>query len=216
MHCCSFMEESEMNQILAVKIDATPEKGIWPNSTKWAIAPTVRFCADWRGENPDPQRETQAQMLWSQDYIYIRFICLYRNIYVFDDHNIRRDQLWLRDVAEVFIQTGSDELGNYREFEISPNGDWLDLNIAPYNKTDLWGNVSSQVRIDTEARYWTADMAIPIICLTPVFDPHEIWKINLFRIEGPEPNRFYSAWQPTHTLKPNFHVPERFGELHFR
>jgi alpha-galactosidase len=205
-----------MNQILAPKIQANPEKDLWPHSKEWAEATPVRFCADWRGENPDPQRETQVQILWSPAHLYIRFLCHYRSIYVFDDNNMRRDQLWLRDVAEIFIQNGSDALGSYREFEISPNGDWLDLDITPGNKKHLWGAVLSQVKRDAETRSWIADMAIPFDCLTPVFNPQEIWKINLFRIEGPEPNRFYSAWQPTHTPKPNFHVPERFGELRFR
>ena len=205
-----------MNQVLAIKMEAAPETGIWPDSREWKRTSTVCFCTDWRGENPDPQRETQVQMLWCHDYLYIRFRCLYRNIYVFDGRDMRRDQLWLRDVAEVFIQNESDALGSYREFEISPNGDWLDLDIFPGNKTHLWGNILSQVTLDSETRCWTADMAIPFHCLTPVFDPRAIWKINLFRIEGQEPNRFYSAWQPTHTPKPNFHVPERFGTLHFR
>ena len=205
-----------MDQVMAMKIEPIHGKGIWPDPKEWTKTPVVRFCTDWRGENQDRQRETRVQMLWSSDYFYIRFRCRYRTIHVFDGHNMRRDQLWLRDVAEIFIQNESDAAGSYREFEISPNGDWLDLAISPGNKTHLLGNVLSHVTLDTQTRYWTAEMAIPFHCLTPVFDPGKIWRVNLFRIEGPEPHRFYSAWQPTHTLKPNFHVPERFGELHFR
>jgi hypothetical protein len=66
---------------------------------------------------------------------------------------------------------------------------------------------------------WIAELAIPMDSLmdslTSEFNPDEIWRLNLFRIEGREPERFYSAWRPTFTLKPNFHVPERFGELTF-
>jgi hypothetical protein len=53
-------------------------------------------------------------------------------------------------------------------------------------------------------------------CLTTGFVPEKTWHLNLFRIEGQEPERFYSSWRPTHTLLPNFHVPEQFGELRFR
>jgi hypothetical protein len=62
---------------------------------------------------------------------------------------------------------------------------------------------------------WIAELAIPMSCFTKEFDPEQIWRLNLFRIEGREPNRFYSAWQPTNTPRPNFHVPELFGELQF-
>jgi len=59
-------------------------------------------------------------------------------------------------------------------------------------------------------------MALPLRRLIPTFDPSKIWKINFFRIEGSEPDRFYSAWRPTFTPRPNFHVPECFGELRFQ
>jgi len=39
--------------------------------------------------------------------------------------------------------------------------------------------------------------------------------VNFYRVEGAAEPRFYSAWQPTGTPAPNFHVPEAFGELVF-
>ena len=118
-------------------------------------------------------------------------------------------------MAELFIRPGTDDPGHYREFEISPNGDWLDLDIDRGQKSILYCDLKSRVRIDADASAWSAELAIPFSCLTAAFHPDEVWRLNLFRIEGPEPDRFYSAWRPTHTAKPNFHVPEHFGELHF-
>jgi hypothetical protein len=43
----------------------------------------------------------------------------------------------------------------------------------------------------------------------------EVWLGNIFRCVGNEPNRGYLAWRPTFTEKPNFHVPETFGEFVF-
>jgi alpha-galactosidase len=34
-------------------------------------------------------------------------------------------------------------------------------------------------------------------------------------VEGATEPRFYSAWRPTGTAVPNFHVPEAFGQLIF-
>jgi alpha-galactosidase len=123
--------------------------------------------------------------------------------------------LWERDVAEVFIRPGSDDPRHYKEFEISPNGDWLDLDINKGEKSFLLCDLRSRVAVDHGSRTWTAEMAIPFNSLTGSFDPDEVWRLNLFRIEGPEPNRFYSAWRATCTSRPNFHVSDAFGELHF-
>ena len=73
------------------------------------------------------------RLLWTEDELYLRFRCRYRAIYVFPDADPsgHRDELWERDVAEVFLQP--DRFGEkyYKEFEVSPNGQWLDLDITP-------------------------------------------------------------------------------------
>jgi hypothetical protein len=47
------------------------------------------------------------------------------------------------------------------------------------------------------------------------FEMPAVWKVNFFRVEGAAEPRFYSAWRPTNTVEPNFHVPEAFGMLVF-
>jgi len=186
-----------------------------PEPSAWETAPSVAFCCDWRGENADPGRETEARLLWAPGHLFIRFRCHYRRIYVYEGQIGRRDRLWLRDVAEVFIRPAEEDLRHYREFEISPNGDWLDLDIFSGTRSILSCNLKSRVVLDLSASIWTAEFAIPMNCLTTGFNPRQIWHLNLFRIEGREPDRFYSSWRPTHTARPDFHVPEQFGELCF-
>jgi alpha-galactosidase len=204
-----------MNRVIASKLDTSLDKDGQPSPSAWDKAAPVVYCSDWRGENPDAQRETQVRVLWSHEFLFFRFLCRYRQLYVYEGGNSRRDRLWMRDVAEVFIRPPERDLRRYLEFEISPNGDWLDLDIAPGEKSVLFCDLKSRVIVDSAACTWSAELALPIDCLTAAFDPNDVWSINLFRIEGSEPNRFYSAWQPTHTPKPNFHIPEAFGELHF-
>jgi hypothetical protein len=186
-----------------------------PTDAEWEQVLPVIYCADWRSEKSDPQRQTEARLLWSPDHLFVRFLCRYREIYIYDGPPRRRDKLWLRDVADMFVQPDSDGPGHYKEFEVGPNGDWLDLDIDNGRKSILFCGLKIRVTCDSKARIWIAALAIPMNCLTARFDPGRIWRINLFRIEGQEPNRFYSAWRPTHTVSPNFHVPELFGELHF-
>jgi alpha-galactosidase len=48
------------------------------------------------------------------------------------------------------------------------------------------------------------------------FDPNKSWRVNFFRVEGAAESRFYSAWNPTGTPEPSFHVPGAFAPLIFR
>jgi hypothetical protein len=202
-------------RVVAAKLTTPLDQAGLPQAAAWEAAQPVVFCADWQGRNADPQRQTEVRLLWSRACLFLRFRASYREIYVYSGGNSRRDQLWLRDVAEVFIRRGMDEPRHYLEFEISPNGDWLDLGISPGRKFDLMCDLKSRVVTDARLKVWIAELAIPFSCLTQEFDPGETWRLNFFRVEGPEPNRFYSSWHPTHTPQPNFHVPEVFGELQF-
>ena len=189
----------------------------FPQPSAWQAAPAVRFNADWQGKNADPERETEVRLLWTPETLLLRFIAKYRTIRVFPDAepNGRRDHLWDRDVAEIFLQPDSSALRRYKEFEVSPNGFWIDLDIAPGEKHDLKSDLRRRVTIDKKAKSWTAELAIPMKCLVERFDASAKWRVNFYRVEGAAEPRFYSAWRPTGTPAPNFHVPEAFGELIF-
>ena len=184
---------------------------------EWKLAEPVTFCADWQGKNADPPRETTVRVLWSPGNLYLRFECRFRELYLFDDAeaNGRRDQLWDRDVAEAFLQPDPSQARSYKEFEVSPNGFWIDLDISPAGGLDLKSGMQRSVWLDREHQVWVAELAIPLKALVEKFDAKAIWRANFYRIEGPEPRRFYSAWQPTHSPEPNFHVPSAFGKLRF-
>ena len=138
-------------------------------------------------------------------------------ITVFSDAepNGRRDQLWDRDVVEAFLQPNPAELRRYKEFEVSPNGMWIDLDIAPGEKHDLRSGLRRRVVVSEANKTWIAEIALPMKCLVERFDAAAIWRVNFYRVEGPTEPRFYSAWQPTGTPVANFHVPGAFGRLIF-
>jgi alpha-galactosidase len=184
---------------------------------EWLRADPIAFCSDWQGQNAESGRETQVRILWSQQHLYLRFECRYRELFVFDDSDPsgRRDHLWDRDVAEAFLQPDPTRERFYREFEVGPNGMWVDLDIFPGGLADLKSGLQRSVILDEKARKWTAELAIPMKSLTAKFDPAAIWRANFYRVEGRKEPRAYLAWQPTHTLQPNFHVPSAFGKLRF-
>ena len=189
----------------------------FPVTPSWERAATLRFNANWQGKNADQARETEVRLLWTPETLFLRFQARYRTITVFADAEAsgRRDQLWDRDVAEAFLQPDRSNLRRYKEFEVSPNGFWIDLDIAPGEKRDLKSGLKRRAVLKEAEKIWIAELAIPMKCLVAKFDPTAAWRVNFYRVEGAEEPRFYSAWRPTGTQVPNFHVPEAFGELVF-
>ena len=229
---------------------------------EWDSASPARFNADWQGKNSDPALETEVRVLWSRTTLFLRFVCHYRELFVFDDSdpNGRRDHLWDRDVAEAFLQppdavptsahvapdalvrggeqssprgaslrgTGEgarahmdsggaeSSLKYYKEFEVAPNGMWIDLDISPSGLADLKSGMTRSVHVDEKRKIWSAELAIPMKSITRNFDAHSTWRVNFYRVEGKTEPRKYMAWQPTMTPEPNFHVPEKFGVLRFK
>jgi alpha-galactosidase len=201
----------------AARLLQDPDSDGFPSSPQWRTAAPIRFNSDWQGKNPDPQRETEVRLLWSPQTLFLQFRAHFRTITVFADAEPsgRRDHLWDRDVAEVFLQPDASDPQRYLEFEISPNGTWLDLALNHGARQDLHSSLRRRVSVDHPQQIWIADLAIPMKSLTLAFDPAATWRINFFRVEGPAEPRFYSAWSPTHTPVPNFHIPPAFGTLIF-
>jgi alpha-galactosidase len=201
----------------AVRLAGSADPEGFPQERDWGTAPPVSFCSDWQGKNADRHRETQVRLLWNAEFLFLRFDARYRSISVFADAEAsgRRDGLWNRDVCEVFVQPRGSHPSCYKEIEVAPNGSWIDLEIAPGQTRDLRSRLRRRVSIDETQRLWRAVLAVPMKSLIARFEMPAVWRVNFFRVEGAEEPRFYSAWRPTNTPKPNFHVPEAFGALVF-
>ena len=211
-HCASRSSEVVAAYVAhEISLEAAQPASAWQNASP------VNFCADWQGNNPDELRETEVRVLWSKQTLYLRFECRFRELYLFDssEPNGRRDHLWDRDVAEAFLQPDPSKERYYKEFEVSPNGMWIDLDIFPGGLADLKSGLKKSVALDEKKHRWMAELAIPMKALTESFDPNATWRANFYRVEGPKEPRAYLAWQPTGTPKPNFHVPAAFGKLRF-
>jgi alpha-galactosidase len=211
------MVEPLTSEIVATHVSREIRLDAAKPAAEWQTAQPIRFSADWQGRNPDPELETEVRVLWSPRTLHLRFACSYRELFVFQDSDLngRRDHLWDGDVAEAFLQPEPSPERYYKEFEIAPNGMWIDLDISPSGLVDLKSGLSRSVHVDEEKHIWTAEIAIPLRAITERFDSSSVWRVNFYRIEGPKEPRRYMAWRPTHTPQPNFHVPEAFGTMRF-
>lgn len=211
------MADIRTDTAFAVRMPGAVDAEGFPLERAWETAPPVCFSADWQGKNADRQRETQVRLLWNAEFLFLRFDARYRSITVFADAEPsgRRDELWDRDVCEAFLQPPGSAARAYKEIEVAPNGFWIDLDIAPGEKRELQSGLRRRVNIDKAQRQWHAVLALPMKSLVAQFEMPAVWMVNFFRVEGAAEPRFYSAWRPTNTAVPNFHVPEAFGALVF-
>jgi len=211
------MADIRTDTAFAVRLAGAMDAEGFPPERAWETAPPVCFSADWQGTNADRRRETQVQLLWNDEFLFLRFEARYRSITVFAEAESsgRRDGLWDRDVCEVFLQPPCSAPGSYKEIEVAPNGFWIDLHIASGEKRDLQSGLRRRVNINERMKQWDALLALPMKSLAARFEMPAVWRVNFFRVEGAVEPRFYSAWRPTNTPVPNFHVPEAFGALVF-
>lgn len=187
---------------------------------EWTKAPPTHITRQWSGENAPESRHAEARILWSEESLFVRFVCRQVEPLIVSA-NPQLDQktlgLWDRDVCEIFIAPDPDMPGRYFEFEAAPSGEWVDLAISltkAGRETDweFHSGMTTSVRITAEQL--TIAMQIPWSGSIPRPQPGDEWRINLFRCIG-EGDERYLAWQPTYTTVPNFHVPEVFGWLRF-
>lgn len=187
----------------------------------WASASEISVSRYWSGNSAPKGRQFSALLLWSDTALYVRFVASQNEpLVVSEKPDLAKKTvgLWDRDVCEIFIAPDASQRNKYFEFEIAPTGEWIDLAIefaSQGRKTDLEykSGMSSSVRIEKDRVVMA--IKIPWEALGAHPRDGDVWLGNLFRCVGKDPNRGYLAWQPTKTEKPNFHVPERFGEFRF-
>jgi hypothetical protein len=166
-----------------------------------------------------PGHRTEIRSRWTGRNIYFLFICPYHELHLKPNpsRTVETNELWNWDVAEVFVGSDFERITRYKEFEVSPQGEWVDLDIDRVHPLPeggwLWNSgFASEARIDREHKIWYAEMRIPLKAIdtrAPVSGLQ--MRINFYRCQGADPGRKYIAWQPTGDS--NFHVPKSFGLL---
>lgn len=189
-----------------------------PESQSWK---QIKGAVAERGPRGDltPGHRTEIRSRWTEKNLYLLFICPYQELFLKSEPSTTAEtnKLWEWDVAEVFIGTDYQNIKRYTEFQVSPQGEWVDLDIDrnPNPAVHDWqwnSGFEVKARIDSEKRIWYGEMRIPLAQIDKRAPKTGLeMRINFYRFQGPPPDRKRIAWQPTKT--DNYHVPEAFGRL---
>ena len=170
--------------------------------------------------SPGPRRKSGP---WTREHLYLLFIYPYTELNLKPDPQptVETSRLWNWDVAEAFIGSDADRITRYKEFQVSPQGEWVDLDI---DRDDMKGQAGMKWNsgytvkgriVDTPnasgQKVWYGEMKIPFkaIDARPA-EKGRNFRVGLYRIAGKEPRKYY-AWSPTG--QKNYHVPQAFGTL---
>ena len=205
-------------------VAADPALSLDPQSDAWKTAASQIMDKDCSHQIDYKNLTSKIRSFWTDKNLYFLFECPYTvlNLFLPPDNSQARVKLWDRDVVEMFLGYDWTNIRHYREFEIAPTGDWIDLAIdldhESYDHTWRSG-WHTMARIDEAKKVWYAAAQIPLASVSPepVHDGTK-WRMNLYRIDGRggDPQRHFLCWQPTcvRNRDPN-HVPEHFGTLVF-
>jgi len=166
-----------------------------------------------------PHHRTEIRSRWTDKNVYFLFIAPYDDLYVKPNPTTtaETDKLWDWDVAEAFIGTDFQDIKKYKEFQVSPQAEWVDLAIdrgkTPPSHDVSWNSgYEVKARVDRDKHVWYGEMRIPLEAID-VKAPKNgvVTRINLYRCQGPPEGRKYINWQPVNNE--TFHTPEAFGRL---
>jgi len=186
-----------------------------PQSPFWRDASPIFFESDNYGRPVEPLR-TEVRSRWTDSSLYLFFICPYQDLNLHPSPQTKADtsHLWNWDVAEAFIGSDFQHIRRYKEFELSPQGEWLDLDIdldQPHQDGSTWNSgFETAARIDPEKKIWYGAMRIPFAAIDPQSPSiGGRLRINFFRSQGASHQLL--AWQAP--MGESFHAPEHFGIL---
>ena len=192
----------------------------------WASTPPMTLQFLWESQT-GPKQMTRARLLWDAQALYVGFDA--------DDTDItaqyqqRDDPTFRDDAVEIFINPDPRQEIVYYGFEMNARGvlyDYLNYNSRTLFKrfdatgvqiaTSLRGSLN--VRNDTD-NGWSLEAMIPwgnfeeLSRRPPVAGT--VWKANLNRWDGVQPNRRMSIWSDPQNSESWPHVPARFGDIVF-
>lgn len=197
-----------------VEMTADPQSSFWKGIEPLVIDKSILGA-------PSPNLRSYAWSRWTKDYMYFLFEGPFESQVLKPNPDTEKEtfRLWQWDDFELYIGADFERINLYREFEVSPQGEFLDLNIdstrpnSGHNDERFWDSgFKVKARVDKEKKIWYAELKIPITAIDkrPPKVGNEM-RVNVYRLQGPQERRDFLAWRPTGVWMP--HHPEKFGIL---
>lgn len=190
-----------------------------PNAGPWKKVKPIRAALDPFGKPASDTNAFDFRVVWTPDNLYFLFTCPYDSLYLKPNPSTTTEtnKLWEWDVTEIFVGSDFDNITHYQEFQVSPQGEWVDLDIDRVKPLPEGGwkwdsGMKVKARVDEKKKIWYGEMMIPLksVDQREAKPGHEL-RINLYRLTGAAPNRVSTMWTPTQNR--SHHTPASFGRM---
>jgi hypothetical protein len=139
--CSSFAFAGDQT-VQSTWAESDPRLDTNPTSSFWRGSHPIYMDADAHGKR-DPKYRTEIRTRWTKQNLYFLFVCPYEELNLKPNPNTSAEtnELWNWDVAEAFIGADFNDIRRYKEFEISPQGEWMiSRSISPGRATRRVGS----------------------------------------------------------------------------
>jgi hypothetical protein len=131
-----------------------------PNAPFWRGVPGVQFSSDRYGK-PVAGARTEVRSRWTPKNLYFLFSGQFESMRLRDEVSRTAETygIWEYDVVEVFIGHDLDKIAFYKEFEVTPQEEWVDLDVDRSGGTQAvdwkWNSgFHARTWIDYDRKIW--------------------------------------------------------------
>jgi cellulose/xylan binding protein with CBM9 domain len=194
----------------------------------WKGAEAIRLVFPWESQT-GPRTETVVRLLWDETYLYVGYECEDTDIVA--HHEDRDDPVYEEDCVEIFVNPNPDKSDDYYGFEMSCRAVLYDyfycfpeyiLKQVNLSGVCLASHLDGTLNVSGDSdKGWSVEVSIPfagfrdVVGDSPAPRPGDVWRAQVNRWEGTDPDRILSMWVPSGLENPHPHRPDRFGYLVF-
>ncbi|HLP16835.1 MAG TPA: hypothetical protein VK470_11285 [Bacteroidota bacterium] len=184
--------------------------------------PAALSMAD--GSQPSPLIATDVRIDYTDDALIVLFRGKFQRLRIAEDLPVeagtgKTHSLWMHsDVYEFFVGPNSRSTGMYKEFQVSPDARFIDINVnRPEEKSDQhWASgLRCRSFVNEEKKIWSAAIEMPWNCFDTDYRSDCEWNANIYRATGAYHGDELLAWSATGYGEGAFHRYPNFGRIIF-
>ncbi|MCK9409529.1 MAG: carbohydrate-binding family 9-like protein [Bacteriovoracaceae bacterium] len=176
------------------------------------------------GTEPPASIDTRVGIEWNDNGLLVFFHGRFDTLRLAPDlvpmpAHAKTHNLWeLSDVYEVFIGVHASQSKLYKEFQVSPEGRWLDIDVNKQlgiSNHYWYSGLQCCSFVDNEMKIWSSIIELPWNCFGLHTRTEDVWHANFYRASGTHHGDELMAWSPTGYGEKCFHRSEHFGTIQF-
>lgn len=176
------------------------------------------------GSEPPQSIASRVGLEWNKDSLFVFFRGRFEALRLMPNDELNRltgktYKLWEQsDVFEVFIGRDAKKTGLYKEFQVSPDSRWIDIDVNKQlgiSNHHWHSGMRCRSIIDSEMQIWTSIIELPWSCFGSHQGADDLWNVNFYRASGTFHGDQLMTWSPTGYGDHCFHRYEHFGTIEF-